>query len=131
MTSLESLYFAIGELAYAIARIDGKVQKQERDRLHQIVEEGLKNNEHGFDISEIIFRLMEKDNTDSQTSYRWAVKQLKLNSHYMSPQLKETVTSVMERVAEAYPPVTKEEHELIRRCKEEIAGLKGDPIFYE
>jgi uncharacterized tellurite resistance protein B-like protein len=131
MTSLESLYYAIGELAYAVARADGKIQEQEKEKIHQIVENALRNNEHNFDISEIVFKLMEKDKADSRASYNWAIKQIKLNSHYLSPKMKETIISVMEQVAEAYPPVTKEEHKLIEDCKKEIEVLYGDPIFYE
>jgi uncharacterized tellurite resistance protein B-like protein len=131
MTSLESLYYAIGELAYAVARADGKVQEQEKEKIHQIVENALKNNEHNFDISEIVFKLMERDKAGSRTTYNWAIRQIKLNSHYLSPKLKETIISVMEQVAEAYPPVTAGEHELIEDCKKELEALYGDPIFYE
>jgi uncharacterized tellurite resistance protein B-like protein len=131
MTSLESLYYAIGELAYAVARADGKIQEQEKEKIHQIVENALKNNEHNFDISEIVFQLMERDKVDSRTSYNWAMKQIRLNSHYLSPKLKKTIISVMEQVAEAYPPITGEERELIEDCKKEMEEIYGDPIFYE
>jgi uncharacterized tellurite resistance protein B-like protein len=131
MTPLESLYYAIGELAYAVACADGKVQEQEKEKVHQIVENALKHNEHNFDISEIVFQLMDRDKAESRTSYNWAIKQIKLNSHYLSPQMKETIISVMEQVAEAYPPVTSQEHELIEDCKKELEALYGDPIFYE
>jgi uncharacterized tellurite resistance protein B-like protein len=131
MTSLESLYYAIGELAYAIARVDGKVQREEKEKFHEIVSTELNNNEHNFDISDIVFQLMARDKADSKTSYEWAIKQLKLNSHYLSPQLKEKMLSIMEKVAEAYPPVTREEKNMIENCRAEIEALKGDPVFYE
>ena len=131
MDSLQNLYYAIGEMAYAMASVDGKVQKEERDKFFQIVASELKNNEHNFDISEIVFRLMDKEHQDSETVYNWGMKQIKLNSHYLSPELKEKFIRVMEKVAEAYPPVTSEESNLLDRFKEEMEEIHGDPVFFE
>jgi hypothetical protein len=36
MTPVQSLYYALGEIVYAIAKSDGKVQREENDKLHQI-----------------------------------------------------------------------------------------------
>jgi hypothetical protein len=36
----------------------------------------------------------------------------------------------MEKVAEAFPPVTEGEQGLISRFKKDIEPLKGDPIYY-
>ena len=37
MNSTENLHYAIGELAYAVACADGIVQKEERQKFHDIV----------------------------------------------------------------------------------------------
>jgi uncharacterized tellurite resistance protein B-like protein len=131
MDSLQNLYYAIGEMAYAMAAVDGKVQREERDKFFQLVASELKNNEHNFDISEIVFRLMDKEKQDSETVYNWGMKQIKLNSHYLSPALKQKFVRVMEKVAEAYPPVTSEESSLLERFKEDIEQIHGDPVFFE
>jgi uncharacterized tellurite resistance protein B-like protein len=130
MTPLQSLHFAIGELAYAIARADGKVQQEERQAFHNIVSEELKKNNYAFDISSIIFQIMDRDKAKLPDSYHFALKQIKLNSHYLSPQLKKTFARVIEKVAAAYPPVTAAERELINQFEKDIEPLMGDPVYY-
>jgi uncharacterized tellurite resistance protein B-like protein len=130
MTSLQNLHYAIGELAYAIACADGEVQKEERQKFHNIVKNELEKEHYDFDISCIIFQIMDKDKASLEDSYHWAMKQIKLNSHYLSPELKKTFICVIEKVAEAYPPVTPEEQTLIDKLKKDIRSLKGDPVYY-
>jgi uncharacterized tellurite resistance protein B-like protein len=129
MTPTENLHYAMGELAYAVARADGAVQKEERQKFQDIVESEIKS-DPAFDIADIVFKLMDRDKRDTQTVYQWAIKQIKLNSHYLSPKLKDTYTRVMEKVAEAFPPVTKGEQKLIDRFKKDIEPLHGDPVYY-
>jgi len=131
MTPLESLHYAIGELAYAIARADGNVQKEERKKFHDIVAAELRCKDHAFDVSDIIFQIMDKDKTDSATTYKWAMDEIKLNSHYLSPELKKTFIKVMEKVAKAFPPVTINEQKIIDKFKKDIAIINGDPVFYQ
>ncbi|MGZ3921326.1 MAG: tellurite resistance TerB family protein [Bacteroidia bacterium] len=129
MNSLESLYYALGEMAYAIAKADGKVQREERDRFNKIISEEIKNDSL-FDISDIIFRMLDKVKLDAQTAYDFAIKQLRLNSHYVSPALKEKFNRVIEKIAGAFPPVTKEEKQMLDRFRIEMSSIKGDPVFY-
>ncbi|HEY4798208.1 MAG TPA: TerB family tellurite resistance protein [Bacteroidia bacterium] len=131
MTPIESLHYALGEMAYAIANADGKVQKEELKKFRNIVEAELRCKDYAFDVSDIIFHIMNRDHTDSKTSYEWAMNQIRLNSHYLSPQLKNTFIRVMEKIAKAFPPVTKSEQNLIDRFKKEIAPINGDPVFFE
>lgn len=131
MTPIESLHYAIGELAYAIARADGTVQKEERNKFHDIVAAELRCKDYAFDVSDIIFRMMDKDKPDSATSYKWAMDEIRLNSHYLSPELKKTFIRVMEKVAAAFPPVTVTEKDLISKFKNDIVMINGDPVYYE
>ena len=73
---------------------------------------------------------MEKDKTDSVSSYNWAINEIKMNSHYLSPELKGKFISVMEKIANAYPPVTMEEKDILKKFKKDIAPINGDPVFY-
>ena len=130
MTPLESLHYAIGELAYAVASADGSVQKEERTKFHDIVAAELRCKDYAFDISDIIFQIFDKDKNDSETTYKWAMDQIRLNSHYLSPKLKKTFIRVMEKVAKAYPPVTISEQGLINMFKRDIAMINGDPVYY-
>ncbi|MES2285492.1 MAG: TerB family tellurite resistance protein [Bacteroidota bacterium] len=130
MTSLENLHYAIGQLAYTVASADGSVQPQERQKFHDIVAAELRCNDQGFNVSDIIFRIMDKDKWDTETTYNWAMKEIKLNSHYLSPALKKSFIMVMEKIAKAFSIVTDEEKNIIERFKRDIEFINGDPIFY-
>ena len=131
MTPLQNLHYAIGELAYAVAHADGKVQKEERKKFHDILIAEFHDKNYDFDISDIIFQIMDKDKIDTETTYKWAMNQIKLNSHYLSPELKGTFIDVMEMIAQAYPPVTVGEQNIIDRFKKDIEPIKGDPVYYK
>lgn len=131
MTPIQNLHYAIGELAYAVASADGKVQKEERKKFHDIVESELHKNNSEFDISGIIFQIMEKDRPGSRETYKWAMDEIRLNSHYLSPQMKQTFIRIMEQIAVAFPPVTRTEKNLLEKFRKEIADINGDPVFYE
>ncbi len=130
MTPIQNLHYAIGELAYAVAHADGKVQKEEREKFHNIVAAELRCKDYDFDISDIIFQIMDKDKQRTETVYNWAIKNIKTNSHYLSPELKQTFIKVMEKVAKAYPPVTQSEKNLLERFKKDMVAIHGDPVYY-
>jgi len=130
MRPIENLHYAIGQMAYAMARADGEVQKQERAKFSSMVEAELRCENYDFDISSIIFQVMDKDHNSTEDTYHWAMNQIRMNSHYLSPSLKATFIKVMEKVAKAYPPVTIEESLLLDRFKRDIEPLVGDPVYY-
>jgi uncharacterized tellurite resistance protein B-like protein len=131
MTPTENLHYAIGVLAYAVARADGEVQKEERDKFHSIVEAGLRCRDYDFNVSDIIFKVMDRDKSDAKDAYDWAMEQIRINSHYLSPSLKRTFISIMEKIARAYPPITIDEQHLIEKFKADFEPIHGDPVFYE
>ena len=131
MTPVENLHYAIGELAISVARADGEIQKEEREQFHDLVETELRNKDYAFDISEIIFKVMDKQRVSSTVdAYNSALKEIKMNSHYLSPDLKAKFIKVMDKVANAYKPVTVNEMLLIEKFKEDIAPIHGDPVYY-
>lgn len=130
MTPVESLHYAIGELAYSLACADGKVQKEERNKFHDIVAAELRCKDYAFDVSGIIFKIMDKDKADTSVTYKWAMDEIRLNSHYLSPELKNTFIRVLEKVAKAFPPVTPEEQRIIDMFKNDIVSINGDPVYY-
>ena len=131
MTPLQNLHYAIGELAYTMARIEGNVQNEERKKFHDIVSAELRCKDYDFDISDIIFQILDKDKQDAETTYKWAMEQIKLNSHYLSPELKRTFIRIIEKIAKAFPPLTEEEKKLLEKFKANIAPIHGDPVYYE
>jgi hypothetical protein len=131
MTPVESLHYAIGELAYAMACTKGHLQKEEHDKFHRIVEAELRMHDPDFEVSEIIFQILEKEHADPKQAYDSAIHQLQINSHYISPKLKETFMRVIEKIAMAFPPSTSEEIEFVNKFKKELSELKGDPVYYD
>lgn len=131
MTSTQNLHYAIGELAYAIAFADGKIQQEEREKFENIIAAELRSKNYDFDISDIIFKILEKEKQDVETVYEWAMSEIKLNSHYLSPVLKQTFIIILEKIAKAFPPMTGEESKLIERFKKDIEAIVGDPVYYD
>ena len=131
MTPIENLHYAIGEMAYAMARADGAVQHEERKKFHEIIAGELHSEHYEFDVSSIIFQILDKEKNSAEDTYNWAMNQIRMNSHYLSPELKNTFLKVMQKVAEAYPPVTGDESSLMKRFKNDIEPLHGDPIYYK
>lgn len=131
MTSTQNLHYAIGELAYAVAFADGKIQQEEREKFESIIAAELKGKNYDFDVSDIIFKILEKEKQDVETVYQWALAEIKTNSHYLSPALKQTFIIVLEKIAKAFPPITGEESKLIERFKNDIESIVGDPVYYE
>lgn len=130
MTPNENLHFAMGLMAYAMAYTDGTVQPEEREKFKKIVESELRNHHESFNITDIVFKVMELRHQDRETTYTMAMHTLKVNSHYLSPTLKSCFLRLILKIAEAYPPVTTEEKALYDRFQKDIEPLHGDPVYY-
>lgn len=120
MDAKESLFYALGQLSYAIANVDGKVQKEEKEKFHHILKEQFDAISPGIDTAEIIFELLRRDATDTQTAYNWALNQIKLNSHHFDANFKKGFIATIKKVAEVYPPVEPEEKALIQQFVQDI-----------
>lgn len=123
MDSKQSLYYALGIFSYAIAKADGAIQLEEKEELHKIVAE---ETQHSMDFQyvEIIFKLLQKDKPGFDDVHKWALDALETGKYYLSDKIKEQFINVMKRVAEAFPPKSPEEHELINLFIKEIRGFK-------
>ena len=121
--SIQNLYYALGELAYAIAKADGAIQNEEKQTLHHIVISELKKNNFDIENIEIIPRFMEQDHVPVETTYQEALDVMRTNSFYLNEILKEKFISFIQTVADAFPPVTTEEQFIIDRFKKDINDL--------
>jgi uncharacterized tellurite resistance protein B-like protein len=132
MTPTENLHYAIGQLAYAVAKADGAIQKEERQKFANIVAAELRCKDYDFNVTDIIFKVLEDEKfIKPKDAYDWAMKQIRTNSHYLSPELKQTFIKVMQKIAKAYPPVTIDEVSIMVRFQNDIATIHGDPVFYK
>ncbi|MFN7013629.1 MAG: hypothetical protein ACK4ON_05075 [Bacteroidia bacterium] len=123
MDAKGSLFYALGQLSYAIANADGKVQKEEKDNFHKILKEQFDAISPDMDTAEIIFELLRKDSIDPQTAYNWALNQIKLYSHHFDNQMKNGFIATIKKVAEVYPPIEPEEKALIQQFEIDIRSI--------
>ena len=97
MQGKENLYYALGEIAYAVAKADGCVQKEERQKIHDIVVKETACHNNNFDVSEIIFHILKKQDMDWETVYNWGIEQMKLYNHYLTDDMKLDFIAVIEK----------------------------------
>jgi hypothetical protein len=130
MTPVENLYYALGEMIYALACADKQIQREEKENLHKILTQEFLPKTPPVEISEIIFRIFERDRASVHYAFEAGKKQFELNSHYLSPELKKHFIRVMQNVAHVYPPVTTEEREIVNDFQTFLTQLEGDPVYY-
>lgn len=118
-TSKQHLFYAIGILAYAVAKSDDKIQPEELKTLKEIVKSEI-DHEVDFGYTEIVFQLLAKDGNSIETVYKWAMNSMELGKHHLTMDLKYKFCSILKKVAAAFPPSTEEEKELIKRFDSDI-----------
>lgn len=123
----QNLYYALGILAYAVAKVDGEVQREERQVVHDIVAE---ETEHTMDYSymEIIFHILQKEDRSFEQVYEWALKYFELGKYHFTSQMKEQFIRVIERVADAAESTSQEEKDIIERFKKDLNALETNLI---
>ena len=123
MEGKENLYYALGQLAYAVAMADGAIQHDEKEKLQAIVAEGIKHHEVDYNIAQIIFSVLDREKMDLETSYNWAIKDFKKYKIFLNDQIKADFIKVLEDVAESFESVSKEEKSIINRFKKDINAI--------
>src|SRR5688572_9273851 len=114
MDAKQHLYYALGVLAYAVAKADGKVQAEEREKVNEIVSKGTQH-EVDFTYTDIIFQILQKDNAGFKDVYDWAMHAFETGKYYLTPEVKKQFIAVIEQIAEAFPPTDANERALISR----------------
>ncbi len=94
--------------------------------LHEIVTEEIQNHnaEADFDISEIIFKILDKDHPSADTAYEWAIKGVKENISHLDTTFENLYLKVITKVASATPPITKDEQAYIDRFQKDLERIK-------
>jgi uncharacterized tellurite resistance protein B-like protein len=124
MTPLQSLYFALGEIAYAIAKSDGKIQKEELVKLHSILEEELGKYPNETSTTEIIFELLKRENHSPSEMFKRGINEIKRNASFFNNDLRHHFINVIQKVAEAFPPVTPEEMKYLNKFNKTVSNIK-------
>ena len=123
MEAKQRLFYALGQLAYAVARADGKVQAEEEKKLHEIISAAAKKEDIDYDFAETIFQILDRDHVDSIRSYEWAMNEIRACSEFLSHPLKEKFLRIIEAVGQAYPPITEEEKKLIQNASKDLKRI--------
>jgi uncharacterized tellurite resistance protein B-like protein len=125
MSPRQQLCYALGELAYAVAKIDGEVVKAERQKLHDIISKELSPVDFNFEISKIIFEMVDKQNKDAETVYKDAVETIICFSDSFDHELRLVFLRALEKMERAEPPIANAQKELLQRFRNEIRQLSN------
>ena len=128
MVGKQSIYYALGILAYAVAKSDGEIQLEEREKLTQIIKRELEH-DLDFQYAEIIFQLLEQENANYENVYNWALEELKKGRHFLSPKIKSQLIGVLQDIAMAFGSVTIEESNIIDRFERDLKLIGSDHFF--
>ncbi len=118
MTAREHIYYGFGQVVYSLAFSDGKIQREERRILEEILHNRLESSA-SKNISAIIFTLLDKDMLLSvQSSFELGIKNMKLGDNHLTPEMINEFNATLLDVAAAFPPNTEEEKEIISQFNE-------------
>lgn len=123
MDGRQRLYYALGQLAYTVAIADVIIQKEESERLHDIIQKASEQINSDYDIAEIIFILQSRDHTSFDKSYEWAMEEIKLCKHYFKPSLRNDFYYILDQVALAFDGIDKSEENVLNKIKNDIENI--------
>lgn len=116
MTAYEHLFYGLGHIVYAIALSDGKVQKEEEQKLIEIVQHQLDQHHVEYDLSSIIFQVIEDDSVfDCDDAFEIGIKNMELGSQHLTDDLKKTFIVIVNEIAVSFPPFTPEESKYVNK----------------
>ena len=125
MTPRQYLCYALGELAYTVAKADGEVTKVERQKLADIVSKDLSPIDFDFEIAKIIFEMVDKQNKKLETVYKDAVETIQCFSDSFDDKMKLTFLRTLEKIERAEPPIANAQKELLQNFRQEIKALSN------
>lgn len=123
MEGKQKIFYALGQLAYVVALADGKIQPEEKQKLHAIIAEEAKDHDPDYDFSDIIFDLLDDEKMDQETIFEAAFKEIKSASYYLTDDMKSDFPAILEKVARAKSPITDNEIKWLKRIKTELEKI--------
>jgi hypothetical protein len=116
MDGKEMIYYGFGQIIFSLALSDGKIQREEVESLNAILEKAHKDNLIEMDLAGIIFKLQKSENAFTATeSFDMGIKNIKLGDNHLTPQLLKNFKTILNSIAEAFPPKTNEELNIVNR----------------
>lgn len=115
---LADLYMGLGSVAYALAKVDGRVQLAEM----QTVKELLASVPHG-DLALYAFFLRENCDETVEEAYAFGMRRFTYNRKALTALTKKQFVNILIRIAEAHDDTSRKEEELIRRFRRDLRRL--------
>ena len=81
------------------------------------------NHDLDFDISEIIFLIMERDTISVEHIYNDAIANMRDHSYFLTDDMKPKFVDILRKIAHAFGSVSAEEQDLIKRFEKDIADI--------
>lgn len=118
-------YSEIGKLAYAIAKSDGVISKEERDSILKVVNEELAPIEDSLDefgteaayIVQFEFDIMEDQSIPVEDAFNSFIDFFELNSDKFTQRLRKISWVVAERIANSNNGVNKKERKYLEKLE--------------
>lgn len=118
LTETPDLYLGLGNIVYAMAKVDGRIQGEET----LIVRELLGQQPYG-DLALHAFFLLENCDVPVEEAYAFAMRRFTNNRSSLTEPIKKQFITILQQVAESYDQTSRKEHELIKRFRRELRRL--------
>ncbi|MCS6822719.1 MAG: TerB family tellurite resistance protein [Cytophagaceae bacterium] len=121
--SLQNIHTAMGSLAYAVAKADGKVQDEERAILIKLAQEEFDlHSDADYEWIANMFKRLEENKISLEEAYNFAIDTLEANRHDydFTESMKKKCITFMERVSEAFGGISLEEQSVIEKFKKDL-----------
>jgi len=115
----EDLYIGLGNLAYAVAKADGELHKEEEEALTEILEK----QDHG-DIALFAFKVKQHMNSQPEEAYHFALRRLSANEQEFTEDRQKQFIYVLDQVANASKGTDTKEQRLLERLREDLKNLQ-------
>lgn len=112
------LYMGLGSIAYALAKVDGRIQLAEM----QTVKELLADIPHG-DLALYAFFLRENCEATVEEAYAFGMRRFTNNRKALTALTKKQFVQILTRIAGAHEEISHKEQELIKRFRRDLRRL--------
>ena len=128
----QELFSEIGKLLFAVADVDGMINKEEKEAIYEMVKKQLvpvesMKDEYGTDIAyyaEFEFEYLDQENImDSETAFNSFIDFVEDHKTAFKPEMKNAWLHVAEEIAKAYHGSNQREAELIEKLRAKLSKL--------
>lgn len=119
----EGLFYGLGLVAYAVAKADGVVQMSEKHELHELISKWSDDVEVDFDVTEIVFSILNKQDQSSEQGYELGMKHIERGKEFLTSKHKEMFIYLIKDVSRAFNRPSEQENDLVSRFSKDLAAL--------